>query len=666
MEFFQNQHRARRKTGLLVLLFLLAVLGITLAVNGVFYLILRVQGDTGLAFPHWLLSAQSAVCAMVVVAVIALGSLARHSALSGGGEAVAKMAGARRLALDSQDPLERRLRNVIEEMAIASGVVMPELFILDQETSINAFVAGYQPNEAVMVVTRGALEALTRDELQGVVAHEFSHLLNGDMRLNLRLLAILAGILLLGQVGSFMMRSVGRHRARGRTGRGAGALVVVGLALTIIGSIGVFFGRLIKAAVSRQREFLADASAVQFTRQHEGIGGALYKIGLGRYGAELHHTVHAEELNHLCLGETIPRSLGGLLASHPPIDKRLDAIDKGLQPRLQARYGRAGSRLAESGSAAVEAGLEAAALDAGIADRRSALAGPITAQPRPLATRALAASAGRVSRENEDYAQNLLADLPPVLVKALHSTELAVQLCYALLLKPHPANSEHTGPEQTASNQTSPDPAAEKRTRITPQGLTIRGLQEDLSRLGPAYRLPCLELAIAALRPLTRAERATLLQALDRIVRGDGRISLSEWVVLGFLKKHLQPGAAKAVNPRYRSYRAVRQELQTLLSIMAGLGAPEPAQQQALYGRTLGSFFTGVTAQTSRPQASSRDLYQGLRKLNQLSPLLKPAVIDACGDCVSHDGLVSVREYELMRLVADQLDCPLPPLPAPI
>lgn len=638
MGFFDNQERARRKTGLLVLLFLAAVLLITLAVNGAFWLILTVQGNTTLGFPVWLGSPQSLICAAVVVTLIAVGSLTRHAALRRGGEAVAKMAGARRVPLKSDDPLERRFRNVVEEMAIASGVVMPELFVMDREGAINAFVAGYHPDQAVMVVTRGALENLTRDELQGVVAHEFSHLLNGDMRLNVRLVSILAGILLLGQIGSFLMRSLGRYRARGRDGRAAGALVLIGLALTVIGYIGLFFGRLIKAAVSRQREYLADASAVQFTRQHEGIGGALYKIGLASNGSQLRHTLHAEELNHMCVGESIAQSFGGLFASHPPVNARLDAIDSQLRPRLQARYGRDGGRIAP------------ASVSDPLAEVTTGFSTGSSGAPlRPLGKGRLAAAVGTVTADNEAYAQRLLATLPPMLTNAMHTTEQAVQICYALVL--------------AADELPIADWGANKLTR--PEKLTIGMLQRELEQLGAAYRLPCLEVAIAALRPLDADEKELLLSNIETLVRSDGRVSLSEGVVLGFLRKHLKPEGARAGKASFRNYGAVAMELRQLVSVMTVMGAGDQAERKALYTRTLASFFSTGETGSDMPKPRTSDLYRSLKKLSRLSPLLKPAIIDACGDCVIHDGAVSVREYELMRLIADQLDCPLPPLPTP-
>lgn len=329
--FFERQAHARRNTTLLVVLFLSAVFLITLAVCLVGYLVTRSQTSM-LPFHQWLLTSHGLITIAVVVGLISIASLARWADLAAGGERVALMVGARLIDPDTRDPDERRLRNIVEEMAIASGITVPQLYVMDQEPGINAFVAGYTPGEAVMVVTHGALTLLTRDELQGVVGHEFSHILNGDMRINVRLISLLAGILMFGQIGSFLVRASFHRGFRSRRdSRAEAALGVVGLALLVIGYLGVIFGRLIQAAVSRQRELLADASSVQFTRNPEGIGGALFKIGL--YGGFLDTTSHAGDMNHMCFGEAARMKFSSLLASHPPIEERINRIQPGLLAR---------------------------------------------------------------------------------------------------------------------------------------------------------------------------------------------------------------------------------------------------------------------------------------------------------------------------------------------
>src|SRR5262245_48960742 len=284
--FFDQQDAARRQTGRLVFYFVMAVVAIILAVHLAVTAAFLVAEDHGGDLPRALLDPGRLIAvATIVVVVIGAGSLYKIAALQEGGAAVARLLGGRLIDPTAAEPTERRLLNVVEEMALASGTPVPPVYVLDAEPGINAFAAGFAPGDAVVSVSRGCLDHLSRDELQGVVAHEFSHILNGDMRLNLRLMGLLYGILLLSVIGELLMRVAGNSSSsrRSRDDRDSKdsswlAFFLVGVALMIIGSVGVFFGRLIKCAVSRQREFLADASAVQFTRNPAGMAGALKKI----------------------------------------------------------------------------------------------------------------------------------------------------------------------------------------------------------------------------------------------------------------------------------------------------------------------------------------------------------------------------------------------------
>jgi len=333
MNFFQQQDHARRQTRTLVLLFALAVIAIVIAVNAALALIWS-WTQTGYVlgirdYPRGFFLTNT----LVTLGLIAGGTLIEMFNLRDGGDAVARMAGGRLVPPSSTDLDERRLLNVVEEMALAAGIACPKVYLLDRETAINAFAAGYNQDEAVVAVTQGTLRRLTRDELQGVVAHEFSHILNGDMRLNIRLIGLLFGIQMLNSFGHHLIDFGSRTgSARDRNDKGGSArlaLFATGVALVVIGAIGVFFGRLIKAAVSRQREFLADASAVQFTRNPDGIGNALRKIGgLSRsmeLGSRIAHP-NAEQLSHLFLGAPKQSLTSGMFCTHPPIEERLRRI----------------------------------------------------------------------------------------------------------------------------------------------------------------------------------------------------------------------------------------------------------------------------------------------------------------------------------------------------
>src|SRR5271154_2796472 len=341
MDFFARQDQAKKKTKWLLLYFILAVATMIIATYVAAIVIfsgVQMQHqrfhEAPQQFELWNPQIFLAV-ALGTVAIILIGSSYKTMALAAGGSAVSEMMGARLVSSNTTDPDERKLLNVVEEMAIASGVPVPQVYVMDDEDGINAFAAGHKPGDATVTVTRGCMKLLSRDELQGVIGHEFSHILNGDMRLNLRLMGTIFGILCLAIIGRILLQTA---RGGGRS-RGQNPLPILGLALLIIGYIGVFFGRLIQAAVSRQREFLADASSVQFTRNPNGITGALKKIGgLGETGSRLSHA-HSEELSHMFFSNGISEAFIGLLETHPPLADRIRAFDPNFDGKFpEVRY----------------------------------------------------------------------------------------------------------------------------------------------------------------------------------------------------------------------------------------------------------------------------------------------------------------------------------------
>src|SRR5690554_2089727 len=655
--FFERQAHARRNTGLLIVLFLTAVTLITLAVCLVGYLVTRSQTSV-LPFHYWLTSSHELTTALAVVLLIGVGSLVRWADLAGGGSRVAKMVGARLIEPDTNDAEERKLRNIVEEMAIASGVPVPDLYVMDNETSINAFVAGYTPGEAVMVVTHGALTHLTRDELQGVVGHEFSHILNGDMRINVRLIALLAGILMLGQIGHFLLRAgfYSSGRSRNRDGRAQAAMGLIGLALMVIGYVGVFFGRLIQAAVSRQREMLADASSVQFTRNPEGIGGALFKIGMK--GGYLDTTSHASDMNHMCFGESARMKFSSLLASHPPVNERINAIQPGMLARLRSRL-----RDTEPDRALRQSSTESASTRVGdlvnqvvepargshggnrFSPVRSSLAAGTGESAATLSKRV-----GTVTPQSEAFAAHLLQQLPSTFRSLLYTRAGAIQLCYGLLIRELP------GQQQQEWLALIPE-----HSLLGPKATLLDKLLPTLTRLGDSARFPVLELAMPALRKLDPDERQQLISNVQKLVAADKRVNLFELALTTFLNRHLGAGAEEIIPVKYRNYRQVLPAISRVLSLFARAGSDSSEQAGQLYRQAMAGFGSG-TEQDAEQKVSMRQLSEALHMLSRLSPLLKPGIIDACGYCISHDGKVDVKEYELMRLVADQLDCPMPPL----
>ena len=395
MDFFEAEERARRRTGWLIALFSLAVCGTVLAVyvaaKVAMYFAWRRSPDA-LALQFWEPDLFWKVAGATVL-LIAAASVYKTRAVSASADALALGLGGRLLDPNTRDPYERRLLNVVEEMAIASGVPVPAVHLLPAEPGINAFAVGLDPSRSSIAVTDGCLKMLSRDELQGVVAHEFSHLLNGDARINLRLLGLVHGILMIGLLGSTILRTVGRSGDSGRRRKfnlgGVSAILFVGASLYLIGSIGVFFTRLIKAAVSRQRELLADASGVQFTRDAAGLAGALKKIGGLDQGSRL-LAPRAEEASHFYFSEGMSR-LTSLMSTHPPLLERIRLLDPQFAGEL------AGGELAPVAPEDEVAGVSAAV----------PMSRNLPAQPRSIV-----ASIGALGEQHIAHAQSLLARIP--------------------------------------------------------------------------------------------------------------------------------------------------------------------------------------------------------------------------------------------------------------
>ena len=569
--------------------------------------------------------------------------------LSQGGKAVAEMAGARRVATDTRDALERRLVNVVEEMAIAAGVRVPAVYVMDNEAGINAFAAGYDPSDAVVTVTRGTLETLNRDELQGVVGHEFSHILNGDMRLNIRMIGVLAGIVFIGSVGEFIMRS----QRGGGDNKGALPIFLGGLALLLIGYIGLFFARLIKAAASRQREFLADASSVQFTRNPDGIAGALDQIGASSSGA-LIAARHAESLSHMFFCQGITVRLSGLFDTHPPIEERI--------ARVNARFDRASYRKSRA-SVMVSAGdQEASAQDM---EKRKAAALGMLAGGAAVGRRGADISAqwGRSAVESTnlvgsmdgakvDYAAKLLGALPPDLRERLREQEGARAAMVALLLAPKDDVRKH----QLAALQ------AKGLGTLAEQA----GRAEVLTRrLGPAFHLPVVDLALPVLKQAPQPAREELLGALEAVIHADRRISLHEFVVLTLLRNQLAP-RGKPGDAGNRKLAELADPALVLLSLLAHAGTRQDAIGQR--GEALVAAMRAGQKELGLPESppvsalTLETAAESLQMLKQLAPLQKAILMKGLFATVTADGTIRVVEAELMRLVGAVLDCPLPPL----
>ncbi len=633
MNFFEHQDQARQNTKWLVGLFALSVLCIILMVYGAalfsFGMAARSRGGSGLWNPglFW-------TVAIPTVVVIGMGSLYKLMVLSQGGSIIAQEMGGRLVTPDTPNPAEHQLLNIVEEMAIASGISVPAVYVLDRELGINAFAAGFTPNDAVIGVTRGCMENLSRDELQGVIGHEFSHILNGDMRLNLRLVGVLNGILLIYILGRLALEV---RSGRDRDGNG---IALFGLALLIVGSVGVFFGRVIKAAVSRQREFLADASAVQFTRNPDGIMGALRKIA-SHHSHSLVQSPYAEENSHLFFGSALRFDLfGDLFATHPPLDERIH--------RLEAFSGKRTSQPAiPSTSHSVSAAGDA--LVAGFSEAAQPSAGAtIQVSPDQVVEKV-----GTVSPEHCAYARALLSQLPDSLQQGIRERQSAIAIVYALLLD---SQSSQLRKQQL-----------EWLRQVEPSSVVDQTLQmvDFIDTLDASSRLPLLDLAVPALRQGSAEDCKRLFKCIHGLAGADGRWSLSEFALRSVLWHRLQP----CINPKldrkiqYNTLGQVWDDCLLLLSALAKVGQTGPDEIQ--YAFRSGVYRLPGISQLSLPETppacNFRDMQKSLEKLGLASPKLKQVIVDACAHTVLLDNNVTIQEAELMRAIAITLDCPLPP-----
>jgi Zn-dependent protease with chaperone function len=658
--FFESQQLARRNTKLLVLMYALAVVGVILAVDLVIGGLYAWSAFDRPGMQHLSLVGQLKAVpkdlylwgAAGTAALILLVSGWNVMKLGGGGAAVAEMCGARRVDPGTRDPLERRLVNVVEEMAIASGVRVPAVYVMDGEPGINAFAAGYEVSDSIVAVTRGTLETLNRDELQGVIGHEFSHIVNGDMRLNIRMIGVLAGIVFIGSVGEFLMRS---QRGSSGDSKGAAPIFLAGLGLLLIGYIGLFFARLIKAAVSRQREFLADASSVQFTRNPDGIAGALDQIDVAAAGSLIAGR-HAEDLSHMYFGQGIAVRLSGLFDTHPPVDERIE--------RVHARFDRESYR--RSRPPATRALEEAGAGDGQAAPGRAAAAAAILTGATllaPAGRRGADAGAewGRSAGESAnlvgsmdgakvDYAARLLAALPRELRESLRDAQGASAALVGLLLAPK-----------------------EDVMKVQLEALAAKGLGRLAEgarraavftrRLSAAFHMPVIDLALPAVKAAPEAAKKELLAGLEAVIQADRRVSLHEFVVLTMLRNQLAPRRKAAGS---RKLADLQFDAVTLLSLVAhagtrqdATGARADALQAAMRAGTKEMGLAEVPPSASLTLQRAAD---ALDSLQQLAPMQKAILVKGLFATVSHDGTIRVVEAELMRLVGAVLDCPLPPL----
>lgn len=629
--FFEQQQIARKNTRLLLLAMVLSVFGIATALWLAFELALGASNrylplraveppSSGLVFLVLLVS----VSLLVVIA-----SGVRAFSLRSGGVVVAEMLGGRRIDPGTRDPAERRLVNVVEEMAIASSCPVPSVFVLDEEHGINAFAAGHTPEDAAVAVTRGALDSFTRDELQGVIAHEFSHILNGDMRLNLRLMGTVFGITCIALLGRVLFRALlhrGSSRSRSKNGQAVLAGVMVAAVLWLIGSLGELCARIIKAAISRQREFLADASAVQFTRNPLGLRAALERIGGAPLGSLVTST-RAEEASHFFFSDAIVHKLGGVLATHPSLAERIARLDPAAAALTQG-----------------------AAVTASFRDRA------LPEQAFAFAPATVADHVGAVQPVHIVRAQALLEALPPHLREATASAFPSVALVVALVLAP---KTEVRARQHAAIRATFGAALVREAERLQPA----------VAGLAPELRLPLVELCARGLGQLSTPQARSLVQLLDALCEADAELSAFELVLTHLVRRKSASQAAQR-DPATRNAGAhkrlasVREQVLVVLSVLAHAGcADASAAEQAFRNgwHALDPHARAVPSLLLKRASLVSGLGLALEELARATPELRERIVLACAHTVLSDRAVRSEEAELLRSVCEAIASPLPP-----
>jgi len=630
MNFFERQAAARRTSTRLVVLFALAVTGIVLVVDFAVFIAFG-AGAGGLAFTT-----------LLTLAIIGFGSLYRIASLRGGGEPVALQFGGVPVPEGTTDTQLRRLRNVVEEIAIASGVPVPKIYVLEHEGAINAFAAGYSPSDAVIAVTRGALDTLNRDELQGVIAHEFSHVLNGDMRLNIRLIGVLFGILMLGLIGRKILQHGG-----GRGGRGAGAVLIAALIALAVGYIGLFFGRMIKAGVSRTRETLADASAVQFTRQTTGLAGALKKIAASGAGSTLTQRGDAEEVSHMLFGDGV--GFSGLFATHPPLLQRIQALEPSFRADQLEELRR---RWHITPPNALDESPQSAAPGRGSPLPILPVLLPGIATQLNVTPPMVAAQVARPSPDDYKRADSIVASIPDEVRALASQRESVMPLLLGLLLE--------TEPQLRAKQRTEIQARLGAEVAASAQRLKV----DKLDPLHPMLRLPLAALAFPVLRLRPRPELDAFMDTVHAVVNADGQVSLFEYCLGRLLEVQVRESLDPSRYARFgrRKTGSVKQEFATLLAVVAQAGHEDAGAAQRAYLAGMQRVLPRDHVPYAPPGNGVLALDEVWEPLDALDPLAKQVMVEAITAAVGHDDRLTVAEAELLRTICGALHCPLPPM----
>lgn len=635
MDFFAHQDRARRNTALLVFYYVITVILIIAAIYAVFALVFfgEYAGLTGSRQFRierlWHLELFLWVTGATLFVVIS-GTVYRIIELaSGGGISVASMLGGVPISHGTTDPDERKILNVVEEMAIASGLPVPPVYIMNNEMGINAFAAGFSHQNAVVGVTRGCVKQLNRDELQGVIAHEFSHILNGDMRLNIKLMGVLHGILVITMIGYWIMRCTSSRSSSISSGKkkSSNPFPLIGLLIMVVGYIGVFFANIIKAALSRQREFLADASSVQFTRNPSGITGALRKIGRAATGSNL-ETPRANEMSHMFFAKGFTPFLDSLFATHPPIEERIRRID--------------GSSISD-----VKYGSDTITSDASFTSYSGFSPSSLKVSVKPDE---IINQLGTVTPEHIEYASFLNSQIPETIRETLQDYFGAMSVIYSMLF----SNSEEIRNIQRAGLKERIEPYIYEETLK---------LSDSVSKTWIGLRLPMIDMAIPSLKTMDAKHYNEFIGTVEYLIKADNNITLFEYCIGKILSRNLDPFFNKTKEPsvKYRDICQLIPRCEELLSCLAYWNASTPEEAKEVFEKASEKLSIGNLTIKPPSACNLKVLDSALNDLALTAPMVKRLIFEGCIACIIADNEIKIEEAELLRAIGSMLDCPVPP-----
>ena len=622
MDFFEHQSRAKSKSVKLYVLFSFVVLFISFLVFSLLSWFIERSDRLGdLAWsPFFLISTLWVVCFLIIGI-----SLSKIKELSGGGWVVAKALGGELITSSSQNPLKRRILNIVEEMAIASGVQVPPVYLL-KENSINAFAAGYSTEDAVIGVTIGCLEKLNREQLQGVMAHEFSHILNGDMRINIRMTGIIFGIVFIARAGQSIMDSHDDPFYPEEEGKSRWYLL--GIGLYIIGILGAYLGAIIRSSVSRQREFLADASAVQFTRNAEGIVGALECIGGYSKGSRIWNP-KSRQFCHMFFGPCMKN----LMATHPPIEKRIRRIIPSWNKAFPNTNQISEGKIFEKNNF-----------------KRNSFTGNQFERRKPSKFEHTSVE-GHKSRASSQksimHAQDLLKKIPRELTVQTQDSFGSNCLLFAMLLDPH-----HSIQKKQISliNHYTDSKISQHTQKIFPY----------LTSISCEEKLVLIEMAASKLSFLSPEQVKNFESVINMLIKEDKKFQLFEWSLLKLVNhkiKHIRT-PNRQIHGRKQILSRLN-ECNIILSTLAHYGKDNEDPNLAY---NVG--FKHLSSNKKRKLINKKDctfskLDLAIDRLNDLNLRAKKKFLEACEITALHDKNICETETQIIRTVASSLGYPL-------